>query len=653
TQKNPGQKTEAYYQYKDLAENILYRTWHLLEHKEILDAYAEAIILRLENYLSICPAHHKGSEDQTVPDLPDKIRKNLIRAVVRKIQIYRNYLLSSVMDRPQILFDDDLGWLIEELNAEEDQERKKIWVEIIHDIFRPDRSDHIELILNAMSEYLPLGEKFRCIFEAVPLGSPKAEEMRNRYDKQKKREKEHKQRQTEQKKKLTPSVHERIKTCLDRFESGYSSAWWQMCMEMTLKDTSNFYRDEFNPDLLDLPGWKVCDDNLIERIVKAGKKYILENDAATDQWLGTNTYHRPAMAGYKAFMLLKKLEPDFLNTLKVDVWKKWAAVIIGHHESTGIAGKDNTFLELIKQTYRQAPQKIIEALLVLIDKENAEHDNLFIIRKIEDCLDEQLQDALLTKAKDVSLKPGCFQDLLSLLIKANNQEAKDYAKSFLAFPFKGNDELRKKAKAAALSLVTQAEDAGWDTVWAAIQADTDFGKNVILSLPDSFRLLNTKNLPNRIGEKQTADLFIWLSKQFPQKKDPVKESAHWVGLRESLANYRDNLLRFLENEGTQEAIRALEHIQQELPDQDLLDFCLIKARENVRRKNWSPLSPDDFLLLTNESSSRSIINANQLLDILLESLKRLEQKLQGETPIAISLWDQVNKTKFKPKSENS
>jgi len=60
-----------------------------------------------------------------------------------------------------------------------------------------------------------------------------------------------------------------------------------------------------------------------------------------------------------------------------------------------------------------------------------------------------------------------------------------------------------------------------------------------------------------------------------------------------------------------------------------------------------------FLLLTNKSSSRPIINANQLLDALLESLKRLEQKLQGETPIAISLWDQVNKTKFKPKSENS
>jgi hypothetical protein len=374
-----------------------------------------------------------------------------------------------------------------------------------------------------------------------------------------------------------------------------------MCLEMTLEDISKFYGDEFNSDLLAMPGWKVCDNNLIERIIKARKKYILENDAASDRWLGTNTYHRPAMAGYKAFVLLKKLEPNFLNTLRVDIWKKWAAVIIGYHESAGIAGRDKIFLELIKQTYQQVPQEIIDALFVLIDKENAEHDNLFITRKIEDCLDAKLQDALLTKAKDVSLQPGCFQNLLSLLIKANNLKAIDYAKSFLALPFKGNDELRKKAKAAALSLVTQAEDAGWDTVWAAIQADTNFGQKVLLSLPDSFRSLNTKSFPDRIGEKQTADLFIWLSKHFSREKDPKEEGAHWVGPRESLANYCDNLLNFLKHKGSQEAIKAIEHIKNKIPDLDFLNFYLIGARENLRRKNWSPLYPDDFLLLTKNS----------------------------------------------------
>ncbi len=651
--KNPGGRGGTLRRYESLSENILFRSWQYLNRAEILDAYAEAIIPRLENYDSICPVPQTGVDDKTIPDLLLETRHNLIRAVISKIQTYRNYLLSSVIDRPQILFDDDLRWLIEELNAEMDQGRKKIWVEVIHDIYRIDRADHTNLILQAMQESQPLAEKFKNTFETVSLDSESAQEMRSRYDKHKKLEEKHKQRKSEQKKKITPSVYERIKTCLDRFKSGDSRAWWQMCLEMTLEDTSKFYGDEFNSDLLALPGWKVCDSNLIERIIKAGKKYILENDAAADRWLGTNTYHRPAMAGYKAFVLLKKLEPNFLNTLRVDIWKKWAAVIIGYHESAGIAGRDKIFLELIKQTYQQVPQEIIDALLVLIDKENAEHDNLFITRKIEDCLDAKLQDALLTKAKDVSLQPGCFQNLLSLLIKANNLKAIDYAKSFLALPFKGNNELRKKAKAAALSLVTQAEDAGWDTVWAAIQADTNFGQNVLLSLSDSFRSLNTKSFPDRIGEKQTADLFIWLSKHFSREKDPKEEGAHWVGPRESLANYRDNLLNFLKHKGSQEAIKAIEHIKNKIPDLDFLNFYLIGARENLRRKNWSPLYPDDFLLLTKNSLFRLILNADHLLDALIESLMRFEKKLQGETPNAIFLWNSLPKVKkLRPKSEN-
>ncbi len=650
TKKNLIDGRSVLRRYENLTKNILFQAWHHLACPEILEAYAEAIIPRLENYLSIGPAPQGEIDKQTVPPLSDATRKNLIRIVVKKIKKYRKYLFASVMDQPRILSDDDLEWLIEELNIESDQERKKIWVKMIHDIYRIDRSDHTDLILQAMKDCPPLAEKFKSIFEAVPLNSPRAREMRENYEKHQKWKKEHEQRQAKKKKKITPSVYERIKTCLNRFEDGDSSGWWQMCLEMTLEDTSKYYGDEYNADLISQPGWEVCDDNLRERIIKAGEKYILENDAATDHWLGTNTYYRPAMAGYKAFILLKKIDPAFLNSLSSDDWKKWAAVIICYSESTGFAGQDKTFLTLIKQAYLQAPQEIIDALLVLIDKENTEHDHLFCLSKIKDCLDERLQNELSKKAKDSSLKQGCFQDILLCLLSLNHKETQEYAESLLKAPL--NIESQEKAKAAALSLLTQAKDAGWDVVWAAVQADNDFGKNVFLSLPDSLRYLKTKRLPERIGEKNTAELFIWLSKNFPRDEDPTYEGAHSVVPRESLATYRDNLLCFLEKQGNDEAIKSLEYIKRKLPELEDLNFYLIKARENVRRKNWSPLTPDDFLLFTKKSTSRLILNPDQLIDALIESLIRLEKKIQGETPNAIFLWDRITKNKLKPKSEN-
>ena len=267
-------------------------------------------------------------------------------------------------------------------------------------------------------------------------------------------------------------------------------------------------------------------------------------------------------------------------------------------------------------------------------------------------LDKLLQDALLRKVKDGSLKPSCFQGLLSCLLKAKNQEAKSYAKSLLSLSLSSDSDSLKRAKASALALLTQAEDAGWDVVWDAIREETDFGEDVFMSMPDSSMFLGTKNLPDRIGEKNTADLFIWLNKTFPPEDDPDEKGAHEVSSRESLAHYRDSLLSSLEAKGTQEAITAIEYIQKELPALDFLNFYLVNARKNMRRVNWLPLSSDDFLLLTRDSSSRLILNVDHLLETLMESLIRLEKKLQGETPNAIFLWDRTTCNKLKPKTEN-
>lgn len=198
--KNPGSGKSTLRRYESLSEDILFRSWQYLDRAEILDAYAEAIIPRLENYESICPVPYTDAHDQSVPDLSNEIRRNLIRAIISKIQTYRNYLLVSVMDSPQILFDDDLRWLIEELNAETDHERKKVWVEVIHDIYRRDRTDHTDLILQTMPKCSMLAEKFKSTFETVLLDSERAQEMRTQYKKRQELQKKIQQRQTKKKK---------------------------------------------------------------------------------------------------------------------------------------------------------------------------------------------------------------------------------------------------------------------------------------------------------------------------------------------------------------------------------------------------------------------------------------------------------------------
>jgi hypothetical protein len=45
-------------------------------------------------------------------------------------------------------------------------------------------------------------------------------------------------------------------------------------------------------------------------------------------------------------------------------------------------------------------------------------------------------------------------------------------------------------------------------------------------------------------------------------------------------------------------------------------------------------------------------SGQQLIDVILESLERLQQKLHGETPLVPFLWNESTKKKFTPKNEN-
>ena len=223
--KNPGYI--AIEQYHDLAEKILFKAWQHLDRPEILEAYAEAVIPRMENYLSIRPTSRAEIDEQEAPDLSDKTRKDLVRAVVRKGKSYqKNELFIYRMIDNRILFIEDLSWLIKELKAENDQDIKTIWVEILHVLCTSSYktcADNLELIMQAMSECQMLAAKFRSLFEPIPLDSPQAQKMHSNYEEYLALEKERQELEYEQNKKISPPVNERINECLNRFESGDSN----------------------------------------------------------------------------------------------------------------------------------------------------------------------------------------------------------------------------------------------------------------------------------------------------------------------------------------------------------------------------------------------------------------------------------------------
>jgi hypothetical protein len=58
------------------------------------------------------------------------------------------------------------------------------------------------------------------------------------------------------------------------------------------------------------------------------------------------------------------------------------------------------------------------------------------------------------------------------------------------------------------------------------------------------------------------------------------------------------------------------------------------------------------LRITGNHEARLVNSGDELTEVLIEALKRLEAELQGETPAAREIWDRVRKDIYRPVDEN-
>jgi predicted NACHT family NTPase len=625
------------YSIREFIDNIMLLGWKHLESTGVLPAFAKTVISRIKHHDEIIE-DRKNQEFKNDLINEDEKRHLIINAIIPLLlDLEQDLIWQLARARTPIVLPKDVLWMTEQLTTKPEGIQRALAQLILFAFNIKDRC-HIDAILNASKDNPILANKFEALINPIELNSPEAQRIKENYLKI------HEWEQDEKQLLLEPPPAERIALLLDECESGEVAAWWRLNRDMTLKQDSTRYDlyEEFESDLTVLPGWIEASEVTRARIVKVAEQYLLKKDPAKDKWLGTNAFHRPAAAGYRALRLLHQEAPGVFASLPRHVWKKWAPIILAYPTSN--ESEEETIHDiLVKIAYQHAPDEILKTLIVLIDKEDKEHDYIFITHKVENCWDDRLADALLIKLKKKKLKPGSMSCLLRELVEHKVYEAKTFAETLIPIPPPSNVDERLRAIAAACELLSYADDAGWSVVWPAIQQDEEFGREVIEKVSQSDR---HANIGQRLAENHLEELYIWLVRQFPYNKDLKNEDIHRGG---DIAEWRDSILRHLQNRGTYQACESIQRISDTFPELDWLKWTLFEAQTIARRLTWIRIPPrvDDILRLAKDSLNRLIQNGNQLLDVLIESLKRLEEKLQGETPFVQFLWD-----KNRPKDEH-
>jgi len=361
--------------------------------------------------------------------------------------------------RGSLLVNDDFYWLLDRLGDPQVPSLQRAIVTLVARMFDFRDVGQTEALLKACKGNQVLATEFSQLLNPVILGSVEADEMKAYW-----RRVNEVNFGAPQPPLLVPSPQQRIAVLLQKFGGGDLDAFWQLNLDLTLKPNSTRYGDELEPDLTALPGWKSADAVTQDRIISAAKSYVAGyQPLPAIEWIGTNSFPRPILAGYRALLLLLGNQPGYLQTLSPASWGRWAPMTLAY-PLVGDRGCGPPYQLLTKLAYENAPTVVLNALNSIIDKENEQHGMLFVPQRVASIWDGKLATALLTKLGDSTLKPQAFGTILAELLEHNSPGARAIANDLLCAPVPQTGEHRQRAIVTAQALIRNTDDAGWGIV---------------------------------------------------------------------------------------------------------------------------------------------------------------------------------------------
>jgi predicted NACHT family NTPase len=567
-----------------LADRIMLKALNYLNHLEVVDGLARAMISRHKSDEGHITRFIRDLEFKETLIKDDTKRRLLLSAMVPLFDNMSD-LHVLIYSNPAMITNEDFGWIIEQIKTSKYIDHQHRWARLANYIIDKTKVDQISLILSVYHTNPGIHPEFAPLITPIALNSPKADKIRQRYFEMQ----ELIEKREERKELLNPPPATRIANLLERCESGDYEAWWQLNLDLTLEPDSKRYGNELEPDLTSLPGWKEANVLTRDRIIQIAFDYISSQEPEISLWLGTNKIHRPATAGYKAFWLLFNERHHLFASISHDTWVKWAPAIIAYPSHLMNISSKDIRNELISRAYQHAPKSVIDALIILIDKNCAELGRVSIIGDLEDIWDGGLHQALLAKARDGKLNPECISDLLDFLLAHDSREARKYAESLFLSSYPG-EVTRQQAIIIGGNLLIHLSDSSWTIIWQIIENNIEMGKEIILyAASKSYR--QGKILEKSPKEDYLAKLFIWLYHNCPPSEYSIPLGGFTYTPEYQIAELRDSIIRHLKERGTLAAVEALAQIAKEFPQEDWFNWMVPEAQQIFLQQSWISNEP--------------------------------------------------------------
>ncbi len=459
---------------------------------------------------------------------------------------------------------------------------------------------------------------------------------------------------------IAPDPAGQIHAQLAEAEAGRWQAWWQLTYYLMLTPESRAFGDELDYFVTAMPGWGEANGSLRRRIAAAAEQYLAEAETSIDAWLGREPMpvYRNAIAGLRAFILLKQVSPEGYARIADETWRKWAPVIVGLPRRT-VTDKSAEIAGILADALSHAPAEFVAAVRTVIRLERerirapgatpSPGPPFFILRDLDGCWHHPLlKDANLDELRNPANTPAEYAAFLEVLLEAGVEPAIDHALDLLA---DSGPATRSRSLAIADVLLRHAAVRSWSALRTAMECDDEFARDALLGV--AAHLSFDRPFYRGLGERDIAALYLLMARLFP-RNDDAERATNFIGAWDSVGYLRDHIPRYLASLGTEDAVTALSEVIAGHPQFGYLAYDLSLAERAMRIATWSPLTPKEVLALADQPTLKLVTSPADLSEILVAALQKFNASLHSaQTPVR-DLWDrQKGKDIYRPIDENA
>jgi hypothetical protein len=645
---------ESYSFAEDLADEIVWAAWNHIENDDIRSAILPVLITRLEHHDDVAGTKRAEELDADIATNTNR-RRLVLETIVPLLPDAKDAAYRLVWTQSRIARVEDIPWMLGHLTRLK-PDTEAAWIELISNVFNQDGGNaFFGEVYNRALSHPELAKAFAPIFDAVELTSVLATNQRHYYEMDRASQERRLERHPPQDSRIAI-----IGQQLDAFDDGEIDAWWRIQVEFGLSDDRK-HREDWSARLDKRPLWSHLDGSTRKRLVTAAGEYVRVRESQPTTWLGKSVISFPDVAGVNAIHLLREQSHEDYAQLSVAVWTAWTPMIVGfpiRDADDERAARD----EMLLFAYKASPSRVMDTVRGLILSDNERHSNVFFsFDHLEACwaLDPApITQTLMVSMVEDPLAPNSAYTLLRTMMLHHVIDAKQHALKMVEHPVTKSGNADEFAVAAGHALLYGPAREMWTFIQPVLARAPAFGRALVTAVAgDGYDA--TARLNQELAESELADLHIWLAQQFPRAEaDAASDgddyhTSGFVTPRNYVERWRDGILTVLQERGTLASIDALTRIAGTFPDASGLMRLVRSAEQVTRRETWLPPSPADFLSLVGRSNRRLIEETGQLVDVVLESLTRLQQELQGETPSASTLWERGATTNQRPKDEEA